>query len=479
MANQTSIDNYLLKPTGLYGVSFKDFHWINDNLCPDPNFSKERQKEFSSENKKYCHEIMVRIYYPTSSKIDGNTPYYRPIIRAEQSALKEKTTISTGDIKALSQLKSYTINHAQVIKGKKFPVILFVSGLGGVVQLYENIIAQLVSHGYIVVGINSAFISGDIALPDDKIISAVDVKDWSTVTKTTIPILENDIAFVYKKIQKLAKDKIINAMDLKHIGAMGHSFGGRAIANVTNQHKNWFQALATLDMEVHMGSFEPKSSTMPYMHIISAYWKTAFSWKNIVYPLNKNGYLVTLSPSQDNKHYSYHMNFTDLSTLQYMPVYQDAMAYDHAKLAIGEDVIVKIDNEKLKLEKVNRPLYLIVKNKKTWSVFYYEPEQKPKRINLENIPGLQVTLDNSIKDQLTESNLAIIKQMIHAYHQRFGNYLGKGNGWELAETINLYLVDFFNTFLEDKKNPFVDCDALTQNTLLECDDNDSKLKYIV
>jgi hypothetical protein len=463
------ITEYLLKPTGKYGVSFKNLHWIDDIMCPDPNFSKEHQKDFDANNEKFCHELMVIIYYPTPLNTDSGTPYYRPIVNAEQTVLRTKSVVKSEDIEAISQLKSHTIENAAIVKNSRFPVVLFNSGLGGSTPMYENTITQIVSHGYIVVGINSLLINGDIALPDNRVVSFVDPESWDVVTKKTIPTMEKDIEFVYKKIHDETQDSLFKSMDLKHVGGLGHSFGGRAIANVASTHKGWFKALATLDMEVHMGSFEPKNYMAPSMHIINSYWKSAFSWQNLRYPLSKNGYLVTLSPSKNDTHYSYHMNFTDFSTLQYMPAYQASMAYDNAKLAAGEDVIIKfIDTGSDKLTNVSRPVYLIVKNKNDWGISYYEPGKEAVPFNFQNIPGLKSALENLPKTQPQESELTPVKKMIHAYHQRFGNNLGNGDGFKITESLNLYLLDFYNTFLKNEKNPFKDCAPLSKNTYLEC-----------
>lgn len=468
MASQP-ITDYLLKPTGQYGVAFKDLHWINKNICPDPNFSKKNKEYFSSNNKKYCHELMVRIYYPTTFKTNANTPYYRPIVDAEQNTLKKISTIKLEDIKQLAQLKSNTTENSPIVKNIQFPVILFISGLGGQTQLYENVITQLVSNGYIVVGINAAFVSGDILLPNNKVVSMAEVKNWDVVAKKTFPILEQDISFVYEKIHEAAQDPVFKSMDLKHIGALGHSFGGRAIANVADQHEKWFQALMTFDMEVHMGSYKPKYTTLPSMHIISSYWRSAFNWLPLVYRLNKNGYLVTLSPTVKNKHYSYHMNFTDFSTLQYLPAYQAFITDNHSRLRAGEDIITKVHDKILDdSNNLKRSLYLVIKNQDSWEVFYYEPGKNAEKIDIEIIAGLQAALNKLPSTQLKEPELIPVKNIIHAYHQGFGNYLGNGNGFKIAKAINLYAVDFFNTFLKNEKNIFKGCVPLTSNTHIEC-----------
>ncbi|MBN9226690.1 MULTISPECIES: hypothetical protein [Legionella] len=100
MAGQPLTD-YLLKPTGKYGVSFKDLHWVNNTICPDPNFSKRQEKDFSSDNTKHCHELMVRIYYPVSLKDYSGVPYYRPTINTEQNILKTKPGVKSEDIGSL------------------------------------------------------------------------------------------------------------------------------------------------------------------------------------------------------------------------------------------------------------------------------------------------------------------------------------------------------------------------------------------
>lgn len=223
-------------------------------------------------------------------------------------------------------------------------------------------------------------------------------------------------------------------------------------------------------VEVHMGSYKPKYTTLPTMHIISSYWRSAFNWLPLVYQLNKNGYLVTLSPTEKNKHYSYHMNFTDFSTLQYLPAYQAFMAYNHSRLIIGEDVIVKIHGKVIDNQnRIKRPCYLIVRNKNSWDIFYYEPGKKADKINLEMIPGLQAALNKLSSKQLKEFEIIPIKKIIHAYHQGFGNNLGQGNGLQIAKAINLYAVYFFNAFLKNGKNPFRECFPLSSNTHVDCE----------
>ena len=74
--------NFLKRPTGPYRVGFEDFHWINQNVCPDFNFNGKNQDDFSPDNSKHCHEIVARIYYPTASKKQSYSSYYPPFVNA-------------------------------------------------------------------------------------------------------------------------------------------------------------------------------------------------------------------------------------------------------------------------------------------------------------------------------------------------------------------------------------------------------------
>lgn len=109
----------------------------------------------------------------------------------------------------------------------------------------------------------------------------------------------------------------------------------------------------------------------------------------IVFDLRNKGFLVGISPSEQNHDFSYHMNFTDYSTLQYLPAEQIALAYSK--------------------------------------------QQKMKPI------------------------------------------LGIGNGWEITNSINIYLLQFFNTYLKGVMNPaFKNCDPLAKNTFIKCGEKNTQ-----
>ena len=208
--------------------------------------------------------------------------------------------------------------------------------------------------------------------------------------------------------------------------------------------------------------------------MISSYWKSLFNWP-IRYQLGKAGYSVVLSPSEKDKHYSYHMNFSDFSTLQYLPAYQAFMAYGRSKLAVKKDLIIQTTLPKnTDFKNINKPTYLIVKSKNIWTVFYYEPGKEMNKIDVEMIPRLQPALNNLPKlKQLTKFDRLFIKNIVNDYHQQYGSQLGKGNGLKITKAIDSYLLNFFNHFLKNKTStPFEKCIKISKNTVIECGAND-------
>lgn len=204
----------------------------------------------------------------------------------------------------------------------------------------------------------------------------------------------------------------------------------------------------------------------------SSYWKSFFSWP-LVYELGKNSYLVTLSPSSDNKNYSYHMNYTDLSTLQYLAANQAFLAYTKAQQQIGQDI--KLQSYEPTMQERNgfkKPTYVLIKTQNGWSLFYYEPTKERKNIGIDMISGLEIALRKLPKktpEQLTVLEIKPIETKITAYHLGIGGFLGTGNGWEIANSINTYLLHFFNAFLKDHQDVALSkCASLTKNTFISC-----------
>lgn len=468
--NSNLSKDYLLKPTGQYNVGFENFHWINKNICPDPSFDGKNQKDFSPDNKNFCREMMVRIYYPTDMQSQENVPYYQPLIKKEQERLREIPSIPKEQIEQLNQIKIYSIEKAPIVSGKSFPVLLFSPGLGCPAELYENIIGELVSNGYIVIGMNSLFINL-VALPNGHVVEPTR-KTVQEIETETVPLIIKDLSNVFYEIRNLHhSNAIFNAMDLNHIGAFGHSIGARIVADASHNNPDWFQAAASLDIGRDDTGASLRKFIIPFMHEIGASRKIATQSPPLLFELGSNGYLVGLSPNEQNYNYSSHMNFSDFSTLQNLPVYQSLSEY--LKKDAEEKFSLKLmSHEPTEGDLSNFPTFVLIKKEGEWKFYIYQNKKKTETIDIRMIKDLKealVNLPNKPPEELRESDIKPVKKILLAFHHAFADFLGEGNGFEITYSINTYLVKFFNSYLKGIENPELkNCTILSPNTYIKC-----------
>lgn len=456
-SNQTN-NTYLAKPTGQYNVGFDDYLWITPNLCKNSEESK----------KKYCHEIMARIYYPTHAKMKSRVFYNIGFIHNKTQEIVTHLPNIPKEIEQLKSIKSFTMKKPTIAKRNKFPVIIFTPGGGNTSELYENFITQLVSHGYIVVGINTQYLG--------------DTKNDTDIENKSIPFDKKVLKYVLEKIHILHdSNALFFAMDLNHIGIFGHSIGARVLADIAHAHPTWFKAAVTLDIGFDSTGVSRKQFSIPFMHIISASRKleppTA---KPITFELGNNGYLVTVSPNEQNHDFSHHINFTDLSTLQYLPAFQADLAYLNRQ--VEEPFNIKLMSHSPTQEEIIHfkiATYVLIKTDKRWDIEYFKAQNQsdlqPYHFvgGTSSIKGLDAALKalpNKSPELLSISDKKSINEAIISFHREgLKQPYGTGNGWRITQSINIYLLHFFNKFLKNENNPaFPQCMSLANDTFMKC-----------
>lgn len=479
-ANPSNLTIYLKKPTGQYGVGFEDFHWVNQKACPDVNFNGKNQEDFSPGNTKHCHEIMARIYYPTNTQHQLGSSYYPPFIASvQQNMLKQ--SISKTELEKLTKIKSFSIEKAAIIKGKQFPVLLFSPGFGSPTELYENFITELVSHGYIVVGISTPFINL-VALPDGHVVKAEDfakvTDSGKAVEEIFVPLQTQDLIYIYKKLQEAhPENSLFSSMDLKHMGAFGHSIGAETISDVAYTHPTWFKAIVPLDMGVNKGHSWKTLST-PVMYQISSTNQLVAPYLPVTFELARNGYLVVISPTKRSIGYSQHNNFSDLSTLQYQPAFTKSFNY-YKKQQVDAAFDLKLMSHsptKKETTAFHKITYVLFKQENTWHfvVYFIDPDHTtvPMYFDINRINGLPNALSalpNKPIESLSDSEIEPIRKIVVSVIDIMSGALGTGNGWEITDSINTYLVQFFNTYLKGEESPaFKKCIPLHKDTYIKC-----------
>lgn len=324
MALDTGNTQYLIKPSGQYRVAYKDQYIVNNGLCPDKIYQKGIN-ESSFSNNKYCHEVLIRTYYPTQDKFKHDDNYYSPYLHEANKYYVKTYKLSESEstlLNSILSVQTYMLKDVHPIPKKRFPVLLFLPGSGQSTFTYNNIISNLVSHGYVVVGINSVFASGPIKILNGNIVSWLESYNDNSR-------LENldDLSFILNNIKPIFRNsQLKDVIDYNNIGLIGHSMGAMNIVYYLNNNVRKNIKMTILMDPGNIFNFYPNNKNypidipnIPTMLIWSSNFKVNMHGSMKVY---RTSFEVTLSPDLAiESNFTNHENFSDLSTLQYSPAY--------------------------------------------------------------------------------------------------------------------------------------------------------------
>ncbi|MCG7408300.1 acetylhydrolase [Paenibacillus sp. ACRRX] len=209
------------KPTGPYKIGTVTYDWKDDQreetLTPEPGDKRE---------------LMVQIWYPADSTAKGSLAPY----------ISDSDVFAEGYSKILNLpkllfttfgfVKTHSIEHAEISNQEaSYPVLLFSHGFSGHKNQNTFQIEQLVSHGYIVVGIDHTYSSTASVFSDGRVANYMpqDTNSIAYLDKANEGWVE-DAAFVLDQVEKLTKDdpdhRFTGRLDMKNVAMFGHSFGG-------------------------------------------------------------------------------------------------------------------------------------------------------------------------------------------------------------------------------------------------------------
>jgi len=211
----------LEKPEGPYKIGTVTYHWTDE--------TREESYAPGSGNKR---ELMVQIWYPADSTAKGKQAPYVPDAAIFADGYSKALHLPKLLFTSIGFSKTHAIEDATISKqGETFPVLIFSHSLNGVKTQNTYQVEQLVSQGYIVIGIDHTYNSTISIFPDGRVVNFVPQES------NTIEYLDRlnegwvaDAKFVLDQVEKLAENdpdhRFTARMDLNHIGMFGHSFGG-------------------------------------------------------------------------------------------------------------------------------------------------------------------------------------------------------------------------------------------------------------
>lgn len=305
----------LPKPTGSYAVGRTSYDWI------DPS----RNETFTEANGSK-RKLDVWVWYPADLKENTKKAEYLP------GRWKTEQEKSAGMMIYLQQnlTKIQTNSYEEALlstKQAKYPLVVFEPGMGKIVFNYTALAENLASHGYIVLAINPTFSSDFVVFSDGSTAyktskgsmpegDATD-KELNDAGLKLVKTWSKDMSFAISKFSEMSLVKgnmWTEHVDMEHVGAFGHSFGGAASAEASATDE---RIKASIDIDGYLYGVQ-KSPQKPLMFILSQHGQNEIDLleNNKIHDfynsINKDRYIIEIPKAA-------HFSFTD-NTLFFSPI---------------------------------------------------------------------------------------------------------------------------------------------------------------
>lgn len=258
----------LPKPTGPYSVGRTLLDW------KDPN----RDDPYSTSIGKN-RELMVWLWYPAAVSPQSKPAEYIPSAWASELPWRPVTIPS--------RVRVHAVAEAAMAEGQQqYPVLIFSTGIGNLPSDYTTLIENIVSHGYVILGITNTYSAPVVRFTDGRVANiqadASFPRGPAQAIKSTgdemVKVWSADIRFAIDKLTQLNTDtnsRFHGRFDLTRIGLVGQSFGGAGSAEACSSDP---RCKAAVDIDGNLfGSMLNEGIKPPFLFVLSD-WSLRPPW---------------------------------------------------------------------------------------------------------------------------------------------------------------------------------------------------------
>ena len=205
-------------PTGPASIGFRSFHWV-DSSRAEPMTTRLDDRR----------EVAAFLWYPAAPTRESRRAMYVPDTSLMPSNFRQR-------FPTIVSLRQHGFANAPIdTRAGPLPVLLFSPGGGMSVTHYLTVIEDLVSHGFVVLGVEDSF-DYPVRLSDGRVATVPEFTfaDVLSLNRNRADARALDMLFALRQLERLnagpPRSDLRGRLDLTRVGAFGHSRGGLAAA---------------------------------------------------------------------------------------------------------------------------------------------------------------------------------------------------------------------------------------------------------
>lgn len=227
----------------------------------------ESRLEVYTEDTDDVRTFPLAVYYPAAPDA-GATP--APYTTEAESAAYE-TMLMIPQVVFTSIEGHLYVDAPLAPKDSAYPVLIFSPGLGSPIRFYTTLVAELASQGYVVAVVDHPYSQTVSMFPDDTVVTANDAGSSMPTGDARDAILDvwvQDMQYALEYLEELNETDPLwtGALALESVGALGHSFGGAAAANLSRVDD---RVAASINMDGTVFGPAGQGVAKPFMAMLS------------------------------------------------------------------------------------------------------------------------------------------------------------------------------------------------------------------